>query len=457
MNRLFILLILFGSQIGLSDFLVLPVYSAQYGELSFFVLYAFFKLVIVLPLLHAELVAGRQHRVSPFELALESRYRRLAIWLPVGLCLAVLFVVATSLHNASWTLAVGFDALTGDLTGFDALDRAIYWYDLGADKTRLVQLMVMQVIVLAAVAWFAWHGMALVYALVLPVCLVLVGLQLPAMRDLLEQWQWRTLSLDGVFLALQYALTSSIAGFMAWYLVGARLPQSLPTGYWVLAVQVFDLMLGLSILAVVYPGLGIAEGIGADASIVLQAVVDQLSLSGELTPTLGVFVFLAAGIGTLGSLPLLLLVSLAETGRTHRGWLLATLAAALFLAMLLLVSAQPKAALTWYGMSLSEAFRWFSFNLVIPLTALTTALWVGWGLAPNQVLKQVNPKTGGRYLIWRLSVKFVIPLAVALIFARVTLGFSGVTVSSVLSLVAILLLIWRMMTWLRRQAIYPLK
>lgn len=456
MSRLLILLILFGSQIGLSDFLVLPVYTARYGELSFFLLYAFFKLVIVLPLLHAELVAGRLHRVSPFELAAESRYR-FVVWLPLALCLAVLFVVASGLHNASWTLAIGSDALTGDLSGFGALDRALYWYELGTNNTRLIQLMIIQVVLLAAVAWFAWHGIALVYALVLPVCLVLVVQQIPAMGALLEQWQWRPVSVEGILQALQYALTSSIAGFMAWYLVGARLPQSLPTGRWVLAVQLFDLLLGLSILAVVYPRLGTVGDVGMNASVVLQALVEQLSLAGGLTPALGVFMLLAAGIGTLGSLPLLLLISLAETGRTRRGWLLATLAAALFLAMVLLVSAQAAPALTWYGMPLSEAFNWFSFNLIVPLMALITALWVGWGLAPNQVLKQVNPKTGSRYLAWRMAVKFVVPLAVALIFARATLGFSGATLSEVLGLAVIALVAWRMLNWLRREAIYPLK
>lgn len=458
MSRLFILLILFGSQIGLSDFLVLPVYSARYGELSFFALYAFFKLVIVLPLLHAELVAGRLHRVSPFELARESRYAKVAVWLPWALCLAVLFIVATSLHNASWTLAMGMDALGGKLTGFDTLDQVLYWYDLRADNIRLVQLMVLQVVLLATVAWFAWHGMALVYAVVLPVCLLLAVLQAPAIGELLKQWQWHALTMEGSMQALQYALTSSIAGFMAWYLVGARLPQSLPTGRWVLAVQIFDLLLGLGILASVYPSLGLdSDSVGTDASIVLQALVQQVAQSDGLTPTLGVFVLLAASIGTLGSLPLLLLVSLAETGRTHRGWLLAMLAMALFLGMLLLVSARSDAALTWYGMPLSEAFNAFSFDLVVPLMVLITAIWVGWVLPPNQVLKQVNPKTGSRYLAWRLSVKFVIPLVVALIFARATLGFNGGAVGIILGSGISVLALWRMIGWLRRQAIYPLK
>lgn len=453
MNRLLILLILFGSQVGLSDFLLLPVYAARHGELTFLALFALFKLVIVLPLLHAELVAGRYYRVSPFELVLDAGARRWGIGLLVALLLAVLFVVANNLHNAAWALAVGQDALAGGLAGFDSLDRVLYWYDLGSDRVRLGQGMLVLVGLLAAIAWFAWHGIALVYALILPLCLALVLTQSPHLVDLWTHWGWRPTGVDGVFLALQYALTSSIAGFMVWYLVGCRLPQSLPTGRWVLSVQLFDLLLGIVIVATVMPGPE-AMSRTADSGIVLQALVERVA-DGGLTADLTLFLALAATIGALGSLPLLLLVTLAVSGRTHRGGLLLMLTAALLLGLLALVSAQAFAPLTWYGMPLTDVLNWFGFSVVAPVMAALTAIWVGWGLSPNQVLKQVNPKTGGRYLAWRFSVKFVIPLALALTFARATLGLGGVTVPWILGAIVSGVLLWRVGLWLKRQALYP--
>lgn len=453
MNRLLILLILFGSQLGLSDFLLLPDYAARNGELSFLALYALFKLVIVLPLLHAELVAGRNYRVSPFELVLDSRARRWGFGLLGALLLAVVFVVANNLHNAAWTLAVGQDALTGTLAGFDSLDRVLYWYDLGSDRVRLGQLMLMLAGLLALIAWFAWYGMALVYALLLPLCLALVVIQLPQLSELSARWGWQPIQVDAVFLALRYALTSSIAGFMVWYLVGCRLPQSLPTGRWVLSVQLFDLLLGMVIVATVVPGLE-AVTRSADSGVVLQALVERIA-GQDLSSDLSLFLLLAVAIGALGSLPLLLLVTLAVSGRTHRGGLMLILAFGLVLGLLALVSAQAQASLTWYGMPLTEVLNWFSFSVVAPVMATLTALWVGWGLSPNQVLKQVNPKTGGRYLAWRLSVKFVIPLALALTFARATLGLGGVTVPWILGAILSGVLLWRVWLWLKRQALYP--
>ncbi len=453
MNRPLILLILFGSQLGLSDFLLLPVYAARHGELSFLLLYAFFKLVIVLPLLHAELVAGRYYRVSPFELVWDSMRHRWGLWLLTGLVLAVLFVVAANLHNASWTLALGGDALTGHLEGLDALDRVLYWYDLSADNVRLGQLMLVQVLLLVLLAWFAWYGIALAYALVMPLCLSLILLQLPELGRLWHSWEWLQVDVDSVFLALQYALTSSVAGFMVWYLVGTRLPQRLPTGRWVLSVQLFDLILGVVIVATLAPGLESVNA-RAESGWVLQALVERLSTAG-LTPTLTVFVVLASAIGALGSLPLLLLVTLAVTGRTSRGGLVLLAFFALLLGLSLLLSAQAQAALTWYGMPLTEVLSWFSFSVVAPIMAALTAIWVGWGVSPNQVLKQVNPKTGIRYLAWRLSLKFVVPLALALTFARATLGLSGVTVPRILVLVLGCILVWRGWLWLKKQAIYP--
>ena len=455
MNRLLILLILFGSQIGLSDFLLLPVHAARSGELSFLLLYAVFKLVIVLPLLHAELVAGRYQGVSPVELATERRGRPWARVLLVCLLTAVLCVLAINLYNASWTLAVGWDGLTGKLAGFDRLDRVLYWYELGLQNERLMALVVLQVLLLGAVAIFAWTGIALVYALVIPLCIVLMLVQLPDVAVLLREWAWHPIGVNEIIQALQYALTSSMAGFMVWYLIGSRLPLSLPTGRWVLAVQLFDLCLGLVIVATLHAGLAATDITGAEAGVVLQALVAQLAQSEGLTPTWAAFVAVGSVVGALGSLPLLLHFSLVHTGRSSRRWLIGGLALALALALLLQLSARVEPRLTWYGLPLTEVFSRFAFSLVAPAMALLTTLWVGWGLSPNQVLKQVNPRTGGRYLAWRLAVKVLIPVAVALVFVRATLGFGGASPPQVLAVAILLLLLWRLLDWLRQQSVYP--
>ena len=62
-----LLALLIGTQVGLSDGLVLPALVAQNGEGSFLALYAFLKILFILPILQAELVAGRLYRITPFE------------------------------------------------------------------------------------------------------------------------------------------------------------------------------------------------------------------------------------------------------------------------------------------------------------------------------------------------------------------------------------------------------
>jgi SNF family Na+-dependent transporter len=456
MNRLLILLILIGSQIGLSDFLLLPVYAARHGELTFLALYAIFKLVIVLPLLHAELVAGRIYRISPFEWVQSGRLGALAPWLLVALVVAVIFVVALTLHNASWTLAITGDAVRGRLNGVDGLDRVLYWYELGADQVRLSRWIVVQVAVLACLAWFAWYGMAFAYAVALPLCLLFVVIQIPQSGALLEAWQWGDLTTTGVQQALTYALSSSLAGFLVWYLVGTRLPQSLPTGYWVLSVQLFDLWLGLSIVSAVYPGLGISPASSGEAGIVLQGLVEQLAHSDGYRPYLMLFLGLAAVVGMLSSVPLLLLISLSSSGQTRRGGLLLALLVATLLALLLLASVQVESALTWRGRPFSGLLSGFSYALVVPLVAFLVCWTVGWYLPPNLVLKQVNPTAGGRYLAWRASLKFVVPSALALTFARNVPGLGGASWVEILAVMILMLTVFQLSRWIRQKAIFPM-
>jgi SNF family Na+-dependent transporter len=455
MNRLLILLILFGSQIGLSDFLLLPVYAARHGELTFLALYAIFKLAIVLPLLHAELVAGRLYRITPFEWLQTGRMGGLAPWLLAALVLAVICAVALTLHNASWTLAITADAMQGQLDSFDGLDRILYWYELGADQVQLSRWVLLQVLILACLAWFAWYGMAFAYAVALPLCLLFILTQIPQSGALLNAWSWGEVTAEGVQQALKYALLSSVAGFLVWYLVGTRLPQSLPTGYWVLSVQLFDLWLGLSIVSAVYPGLTIIPASSGDAGLVLQGLVEQIARGDIYHNQLLLFMFVAAVIGMLSSVPLLLLISLSDSGQTRRGGLLLALLAAGALALLLLVSVQVESALTWRGMPFSDLLSGFSYSFVVPIVALLICWEVGWHLPPNQVLKQVNPRVGGRYLAWRASLKFVIPSALALTFTRDSLGLSGASLSEILAVIALVLLIIQLARWFRRQAIYP--
>lgn len=450
MNRLFILLILFGSQIGLADFLQLPLHAARHGELSFLLLYALFKLVIVLPLLHAELVAGRLHRVTPLELAQEaSRF-----WpkvLVALLFLAAFLTLASHLHSSSWVLAMTVDSLNGNLTDSVGFSSTLYWYELSANRTRLIQLILVQAALLFTLGWFAWRGAAWVYALLLPACALFILSNLPSLWVLFtgSQWQWLPVNEEAILVALRYALASSMAGFMIWYLVGSFLPDSLPTGRWVLGVQLFDLLLGFTALAVLLPVMDEVVVSAADTGQVLQALLQMATTESGILNELNGFLSVATFVGTLDSLPLLLLFSLLLTGQTRRDSLFLALFLAIPLASLLLISSPGQLSLSWFGWPMSTLFSVFSLSLVTPLLAFLVAIWVGWVIRPNQVLKQVNPKTGARYWAWRLSLKFVIPIALALTFARASLGLVQVTAVDVMLVALLLVLGWQGVRWVR--------
>jgi hypothetical protein len=81
---------------------------------------------------------------------------------------------------------------------------------------------------------------------------------------------------------------------------------------------------------------------------------------------------------------------------------------------------------------------------------------VGWYLPPNLVLKQVNPTAGGRYLAWRASLKFVVPSALALTFARNVPGLGGASWVEILAVMILMLTVFQLSRWIRQKAIFPM-
>jgi hypothetical protein len=285
----------------------------------------------------------------------------------------------------------------------------------------------------------------------LPACLLFAVVHLPGLIELLsgQQWRWVPIGENGVFVALRYALASSMAGFLIWYLVGRFLPDSLPTGRWVLGVQVFDVWVGAAAVAVLVPVMGSTLAAATDTGQVLQALLQWVQTQGEGRTTIHGFLTITTLVGVLGSLPILLLFSLLYTGQIRRDALFIVLLLAVPMASVLLISSPGQLRLSWFGWPLSVVFSTFSLSLVAPLLALLLAIWVGWILKPNQVLKQVNPKTGARFWAWRLSLKFVVPTALALTFARASLGLVEVTAWDILGVLVALLLLWQGLRWAR--------
>jgi NSS family neurotransmitter:Na+ symporter len=63
-----------------------------------------------------------------------------------------------------------------------------------------------------------------------------------------------------------------------------------------------------------------------------------------------------------------------------------------------------------------QSFDYLTANIMLPLGGLAIAIFTGWTMCANSTSDEVDPSVGRIYRMWRVSVKFIVPVAVFLIF-----------------------------------------
>lgn len=450
-----LLALLVGTQIGLTDGLILPTLVAQNGGGSFLLLYAFLKLFFILPVLQAELVSGRLYRVTPFEFSFLVLNRFSAQLIFGVLLLAVVLVMSTNLFNTAWALIVGVDGLQGQLLSLRPLDQNLYWFEQSANVNRIMSLVIAQGIMLILLGGLAWKGIAYIFVIVVPLVAVFIILCIPQIIDLLVQIPWAPLSISNVLVAMQHAITSSMAGLLVWYILGTKLSDRLPTGRVVIGVQLFDVLFGVAMLSISWQWISSFGSDSIDVGTVLRALIASMADADRLPFFTAVWLFMLALVGIFSCVPLLLLVA-QEVNESLRKWLLAvTVMFVMGISVLLVFSNNAESPLMWYGRPIYDIVQRLGQGLIVPIITAAMAIWVGWFVWPNRVLQQVNPHGGFRYFLWRLVLKFVVPLLLGLVFVRTAINLIEANPIPLLIWAITLMLLIRLFTWVKKRAIFP--
>ncbi|EAR07494.1 hypothetical protein [Reinekea blandensis] len=455
MHLTLLLALLIGTQVGLSDGLILPTLVAQHGGGSFLVLYAFLKLLFILPVLQAELVAGRLYRVTPFEfsfLVLNRTWARVAF--AVLLC-AVIFILSTNLFNTAWAIIFGMDGLSGDLLSLRPLDQNLYWFEQSQNTNRIMSFVIGQSIMLMLLGGLAWNGIAAIFLAVVPLLGLFILYCLPKFVPLFLSLSWPALGTDDVLAAMQHALTSSMVGLLVWYVLGTKVSDRMPTARIIISVQLFDVLFGVALLSISWNWIESLSSGTLEAGTVLRLLVTSLESSTAVPLDTALWLIALVTVGLISSLPLLLIVA-QENSVALRQWLLsATVLVVVVLAGVLIWSNGTQSPLTWYGMPLYDVFQKLGQGVIIPLITAAIAVWIGWVVWPNRVLQQINPHGGLRYFLWRLVLRFVVPVVLGLVFARATISLVAFNLAEVAVAIVCILVTARLVSWVRKRAIFP--
>ncbi len=433
-SRFGFLMAAIGFAVGLGNIWRFPYLTGENGGGAFVLVYLLCVALIGVPILMAELLIGRRGRESPpTSLERVARAEKVSTdWRVLGSVnvLAAFLIVVVYAVIAGWVLRYLSLALGNAFIGVTASSARTVFTSLQADTPgtlgwTLLGLTITGCILISGVQ----TGIERAVRVLMPTLFVLlVGLAIYNMFAggfaaavsylLLPDFS----RINGAMLLAAigqafFSIGVAMAGMMTF---GAYLPAEVSIARSAFIIVAGDTLVALVAGLVIFPavfhnGLDPAGGSGL--------IFQTLPLAFAHMPggyPVSVLFFLLLSVAAVTSMVGLiepLIVFLHE----RLGWLrpMATcvlLAGICLLASVSALSFGPWSEVQIAGMSLSALLDFVPNQILLPLGGVFIAVFAGWQMSRTATVEELGLGEGSGYLLWRLLVRFVAPLAILVIF-----------------------------------------
>lgn len=424
-----------GSAIGLGNLWKFPYIAGANGGGAFVLVYLLCIVLVGLPVMMAEIMLGRRGRQSPI-----NSMRRLTreaglhgFWNIIGWLGVVGGILILSYYAvvAGWALQYVVDALTGEFQGTSAAASSQRFATLLADRNTLVFWQsIFMILTVAVVAGGVVKGLGVAVRVMMPILLLLLGVLLIFgyhEGDFAQAWSFmfslnfEALTLKGVLVAMGHSFFTLSLGMGAIMAYGAYMPDNARIGSTVLTIGGIDtavsLIAGLAIFPMVFahPELQASEGPGL---LFVSLPVAFGNMAGGLF--FGGLFFILVTLAAWSSA-----ISLVEPGVA---WLIESKGFNRFTANLLLGTAAWVLGLgtvlsfnAWQdyrvlGFNFFEFMDFITASVMLPLTGLFIAIFVGWVMKEYVVREELATESPGLFRIWYPLLRYCSSIAVAVIF-----------------------------------------
>ncbi len=423
-----------GSAVGLGNIWKVPYIAGENGGGAFVLVYLACILLVGLPVMVAEVMLGRRGRQSPVNTmrALTAEAGAHRFWRGMGWlgCLIALLVLSFYSVIAGWALAYIPEMATGAFQGANAQATKDIFDMMLQDRDRLMLwhtiFMVMTVVV---VAGGVTRGLGTAARVLMPVLFILLVILLVFSYqygdfsqgfEFLFSFDFSKLTLRGVLEALGHAFFTLSLGVGAIMAYGAYMPANASIGKTVLTVALLDtvvaLMAGMAIFPIVFAHGGIDPGAGPALLFVTLPVAFGAMQAGIL---IGGLFFILVVVAAWSSA-----ISLLEPGvawlAENKGFnrftatlLLATVTWLLGLGTVL--SFNDWAHYKFAGLTFFDSIDFLTSRVLLPLSGLLIALFVGWVLAPKVSKDELNGANTIAWPIWYWVLRYICPPAIGIV------------------------------------------
>ena len=424
-----------GSAVGLGNIWKFPYITGENGGGAFLLVYLICICLIGFPVMMAEIMLGREGRMSPINslLKLARESNRSSKWSLIGWAGTVGGIIILSFYAvvAGWITYYVFRLFSGEFAGQDA---QVVGESFGLFLKDPLQVFLWFTLFMAVTIYVVARGVNKGLELAIRICMPLIFVLLIVLLvygvaqggfwegfKFMFHVDFSKLKLDSLLVAMGHAFFTLSIGMGAIMAYGAYMPQaeSLKSAVWIIVVvdTVVALVAGLAIFSIVF-----ADGLSPDQGpgllfITTPVAFGDLPLGSIFGGLFFLFVAFAAFTSAI-SLTEPALAFFVEKYKVSRVRVAIYIGAITWLLGLgsvfsfnLLSGFTPLFGWTIFDF-LDKITQWF----FLPLGGLAIALFVGYFLPWDRVSRalEVN-STWGRYL-WMALICVVAPIAIAAVF-----------------------------------------
>lgn len=427
-----------GAAVGLGNLWRFPYMAGMNGGSAFVLIYIICVIVIGLPIMVSEILIGRRARRNSVDalsaLAKESGRSERWRWLGWWGALALLLVLSFYSVVAGWSIAYLIKTVTGQLSGDSAAQISQVWTQFLANPWRLIAWhTVFMLLTIGVIVRGVQQGlekastmmMPLLYAILIALVLyaAVVGNFGQAVHFLFD-FHLDKITPSVVIAAMGHAFFSLALGGGAMLTYGAYVSKRVNLAKAVAVVAFLDVMVaflsGLAIFPIVFannlpPSAG--PGLMFVSLPIAFAHMGGGAIIGSLFFILLIFAAWTSSINLAEPLVIILMKKL-NLGRKAAAILVGGLAWTLGLGSALSFN-------VWKNVKIFGDFSIFSVatnlptDIILPIGGIGFAIFTGWIMRRHATREEVHDTV---YPLWRFLVRYVGPLAVAVIMVGPLIG-----------------------------------
>ncbi len=425
-----------GSAVGLGNVWKFPYLAGEYGGGAFVIVYLICVAVIGLPIMMAEILLGRRGRQSPINTmrALAQDEGRSPLWQLLGWSgmLAGFFILSYYSVIGGWTLAYIVRTADGAFSGADPDRAAQIFSDLISDPERLLAWhTIFMVMTMVVVSRGVRGGLEKANKVLMPglflLLLVLLGYAMntgyfdDAVRFMFRP-DFSRISGAGVVAAMGQAFFSLSLGMGAIMIYGSYMPQNASITRSSITIAAADtlvaMLAGLAIFPIMFAN-GLQSGQGPGLVFKTLPIAFGRMPGGDFFGML-FFVLLtfAAWTSAISIIEPAVAWLVENKGLKRINATLISGGVIWLLGLGTIFSFNIWSHATLFGKTFFDMADFLTSNIMLPLGGVFISIFAVWVMSREASREELALAEGPGFAVWRFLLRYIAPLAVAIIFVH---------------------------------------